>query len=30
MSFDTQHRETPERRLVYAADGSARVESIVP
>jgi len=30
VSFDTQHRGTPERRLVYAADGSARVESIAP
>ena len=30
VSFDTLHRGTPERRLVYAADGSARVESLAP
>jgi hypothetical protein len=30
VSFDTRHRGAPERRLVYAADGSARVESIAP
>jgi hypothetical protein len=30
VSFDTLHRGTPERRLVYAADGSARVENVVP
>jgi hypothetical protein len=30
VSFDTRHRGTPERRIVYAADGSARVESVSP
>jgi hypothetical protein len=26
VAFDTQHRGVPNRRLVYAADGNARVE----
>jgi hypothetical protein len=30
VAFDTLHRGTPERRLTYAADGSARVESLAP
>lgn len=28
VAFDTMHRGSPDRRLVYAADGSARVEII--
>lgn len=28
VAFDTLHRGTPERRLVYGADGSARVEHV--
>jgi hypothetical protein len=27
VAFDTQHRGTPDRRLIYAADGSVRVEA---
>jgi hypothetical protein len=30
VAFDTKHRGTPERRLVYGADGSARVETVIP
>jgi hypothetical protein len=30
VAFDTTHRGTPERRLVYGADGSARVETVAP
>jgi hypothetical protein len=26
VAFDTLHRGTPDRRLVYAADGSTRME----
>ncbi len=26
VAFDTQHRGTPDRRLIYGADGSVRVE----
>jgi hypothetical protein len=26
VAYDTQHRGTPDRRLVYAPDGTARVE----
>ena len=26
VAFDTAHRGTPDRRLVYAADGSVRIE----
>jgi hypothetical protein len=26
VAFDTQHRGTPDRRLIYGADGSARLE----
>jgi hypothetical protein len=26
VAFDTQHRGTADRRLVYAKDGSARME----
>lgn len=26
VAFDTEHRGTPDRRLVYGADGSARIE----
>jgi hypothetical protein len=26
IAFDTQHRGTPDRRLIYGPDGSARVE----
>ena len=28
VAFDTTHRGTPDRRIVYAADGSARVEAV--
>jgi hypothetical protein len=27
VAFDTQHRGTPDRRLIYGADGSVRVEA---
>jgi hypothetical protein len=27
VAFDTQHRGTPDRRLIYTADGSVRVEA---
>jgi hypothetical protein len=27
VGFDTHHRGTPDRRLIYAADGSVRVET---
>jgi hypothetical protein len=27
VAFDTQHRGTPDRRLIYGADGSVRVET---
>ena len=26
VAFDTTHRGTPDRRLIYGADGSARLE----
>ena len=26
IAFDTTHRGTPDRRLIYGADGSARLE----